>query len=184
MSRFRKTPLRALEPQETLELQRISRSSSLPVDQVTRAKIILHAANGLEYRQTALLVGRRSRVSVSKIIARFNSDGLQALQARHGGGAVIKYTPELRNELVEIARSTPDRESDGTAVWSILTLQRRLERDVRFKGISVGTIYNVLHEAGLTWQKNRTWCETGVVQRKRKTGVLTVIDPDCEVKKT
>ena len=48
----------------------------------------------------------------------------------------------------------------------------------------MGTVFGVLHEAGLTWQKNRTWCETGVVQRKRKTGVVTVIDPDCEAKKT
>ena len=86
--------------------------------------------------------------------------------------------------IIEIARSTPDREFDGTAVWSIVTLQRRLRRDIRFKDISVSTILSVLHEAGLTWQKNRSWCETGVVQRKRKAGVVRVIDPDCEVKKT
>jgi transposase len=181
---FRKNPLRTLKPQETLELQRISRSESLPADQVTRAKIILGVAEGLEYRQTALLVGRKSRVSVSRIVARFNDDGLQALQARHGGGAITKYTPELRNVIIEIARSTPNREFDGTAVWSIVTLQRRLRRDIRFKDISVSTILGVLHEAGLTWQKNRTWCETGVVQRKRKVGIVSVIDPDCEVKKT
>ncbi len=91
MPRFRKNPLRPLKPQEILELQRISRSTSLSIDYVTRAKIILHAANELEYQEIALLVGRKSRISVSRIIARFNNDGLQALQAKHGGGAKTKF---------------------------------------------------------------------------------------------
>jgi hypothetical protein len=41
----------------------------------------------------------------------------------------------------------------------------------------------VLKEAGWSWQKNRSWCETGKVARKRKAGVVTVIDPDAEAKK-
>src|ERR671933_1138003 len=39
------------------------------------------------------------------------------------------------------------------------------------------TIWCVLHEAGLRWSKDRSWCETGTVSRKRKPGTVTLIDP-------
>jgi len=41
-----------------------------------------------------------------------------------------------------------------------------------------------LHAAGLTWQRDRTWCETGVSVRKGKHGKRVVVDPDAEPKKT
>src|SRR6478609_2059263 len=41
-----------------------------------------------------------------------------------------------------------------------------------------------LHAAGFGWQKSRTWCETGVVVRKRKHGGLVrVTDPDAAAKR-
>jgi hypothetical protein len=45
------------------------------------------------------------------------------------------------------------------------------------------TIGRALHASGLAWQKNRTWCETGVVARKRKHGTAIVTDPDAAVKR-
>ena len=42
----------------------------------------------------------------------------------------------------------------------------------------------VLHEAGLRWSKDRSWCETGRAVRKRKRGTVTVQDPDAAPKKT
>ena len=50
--------------------------------------------------------------------------------------------------------------------------------------MSTYTIWSVLHEAGLRWQKDRSWCETGTAIRKRKSGTVTVRDPDAEAKKT
>jgi hypothetical protein len=37
----------------------------------------------------------------------------------------------------------------------------------------------VLKEAGFEWQRTRSWCETGRVERKRKESgeVVEVIDP-------
>ena len=34
----------------------------------------------------------------------------------------------------------------------------------------IAGIFQVLHQAGYTWQQNRTWCDTGTVERKRKEG--------------
>ena len=50
--------------------------------------------------------------------------------------------------------------------------------------VSTYTIWAVMHDAGWTLQKDRTWCQTGTVTRKRKEGTVEVTDPDTEAKKT
>jgi len=49
--------------------------------------------------------------------------------------------------------------------------------------VSEDTIRMVLMEAGFAWQRSRSWCQTGQVVRKRKSGSVTVCDPDAEAKK-
>jgi hypothetical protein len=49
--------------------------------------------------------------------------------------------------------------------------------------VSTYTIWKTLKEAGFDWQRARSWCETGVVERKRKGEVVKVIDPDATTKK-
>src|SRR3982751_2308767 len=64
-------------------------------------------------------------------------------------------------------------------------LQRALRQaEEGLPTISTYTIWQVLHHAGRSWQKSRTWCDTGVVVRKRKRGVVMVSDPDAGAKKT
>ena len=43
----------------------------------------------------------------------------------------------------------------------------------------------ILQAAGFSWQKSRTWCETGVVVRKRKVkvGLVSVTDPNAAAKR-
>jgi hypothetical protein len=50
--------------------------------------------------------------------------------------------------------------------------------------VSTYTLWCVLHEAGYSYQRTRTWCPTGVALRKRKAGAVTVTDPDAEPKKS
>ena len=80
---------------------------------------------------------------------------------------------------------TPQREPDGTATWSLSLLQKALRHAPDgLPKVSTFTIWRTLHEAGLSWQKSRTWCETGVVMRQRKPGVVRVSDPDAMAKKS
>jgi hypothetical protein len=70
--------------------------------------------------------------------------------------------------------------------WSLVTLQRRLRASGgdEFVTVSTYTIGQVLHEAGYSWQNSRSWCKTGSALRHRKSGVVSVVDPDAKVKKT
>ena len=71
------------------------------------------------------------------------------------------------------------------ATWSLSLLQAALRRAPDgLSKVSTYTIWRILRESGYSWQKSRTWCETGVVKRKRKSGVVTVRDADTVAKKT
>lgn len=48
--------------------------------------------------------------------------------------------------------------------------------------VSTYTIRCAPHDVGFTWDKDRSWCETGTAIRKRKSGSVTVIDPDATPK--
>jgi transposase len=87
--------------------------------------------------------------------------------------------------MVAELQRPPDRETDGTATWSVSTLQRALRRATDgLPTVSRETIWTALHEAGWSWQKDRSWCQTGTVLRKRKAGIVEVTDPDTTPKKT
>ena len=122
---------------------------------------------------------------MAHLVSRFNHDGVAAVEPRHGGGPPTVYTSAERDRILAEARRPPDPVRDGTARWSLATLRRALRRAPDgLPRVSVFTIWRVLHEAGLTWQRDRSWCATGRVLRKRKSGTVTVTDPDTEPKKS
>lgn len=185
MTRRREDPLRPLTDEEREVLERISRAQNEPAVYVARAKSLLAVADGATYEAAARSAGRRSNDTVSQLVSRFNKEGLAALETRHGGGPEIIYGVEERKRILAEFERTPDREQDGTATWSLTTLQRALrEAADGLPDVSTYTIWRVLHEAGWTWQKDRTWCKTGTVSRKRKEGVVEVTDPETAGKKT
>ena len=185
MSRHRKDPLRPLTADERTELTRLSRSQSAPAAEVDRARALLTIADGASYTAAAHLVGRRHNETISAWISRFNRDGLAAVRPHHGGGPRIRYgAQEQQRILAEWARP-PHREQDGPATWSLSLLQKALRQAPDgLPRVSRFTIARTLHEAGLSWQKSRTWCETGVAMRLRKQGIVRVSDPDASVKKS
>lgn len=176
------THLRPLSEEERGDLVAISQSRSESVCVVAHAKQILAVADGHKFTEAALLSGYKSGDLVARQVRRFNDTGIDSLFPRHGGGRSCTYTPADREEIVALARSTPDRERDGTSTWSLSTLRRALQRE-GYPHISHSKIWLILHEAGFSWQNSRTWCDTGKSERKRKSGIVTIHDPDAEVKK-
>jgi transposase len=185
MTRRRKDPLRELKADERGWLERLSRSQAEPAAQVARAKILLAVADGKSYVEAAQVAGRRSDEAVSHLVSRFNQAGLVAVVPHHGGGHELKYGPAERERILREFRRVPDRTSDGSATWSLSLLQRALRQAPDgLPSVSIDTIWRVLHNAGVTWQRDRSWCATGTALRKRKTGMVQVVDPDTEAKKS
>jgi transposase len=185
MTRRKTDPLRPLTDDEREWLVRVARSQAEPAAHVARAKALLAVADGESYTDAAKAAGRRSGEAVSRLVSRFNREGLAALEPRHGGGPPTIYADAQRERILVEVRRRPHRERDGTASWSLTTLQRALrEAPDGLPEVSTYTIWKTLKEAGLEWQRDRSWCQTGVVERKRGGEVVTVTDPDATAKKS
>jgi transposase len=184
MGRSPKEPLRALTTEEEMDLESISRARSAPAEAIIRAKVLLAVARGKNYTQAAGAVGRKSNDAVAALVRRFNQEGLDALLPRHGGGFQTHYGEAEKSRIRREFERQPNPEIDGTATWSLTTLQRALRTAADgLPQVSTYTILQVLREAGYSWQRNRSWSQTGQVVRKRKRGATLVTDPDTEAKK-
>ena len=171
--------------EERDQLEHLSRSLTQPADQVIHAKEVLAVADGHTFTDSAKLAGRKSGDAVAHLIARFNAQGLPALETRHGGGPPLRYTSVACERILREFRRAPDRRLDGTATWELPPFQRALRRAADgLPKVSTSTIFCVLHEAGCSWQQDRTWCDTGKAIRVRKSGPVEVTDPDALLKKT
>jgi transposase len=185
MSRRKKDPLRPLTDSERQALTQLSRSQAAPAVHVARASMLLAVAGGSDYQQAARSAGRRSGDAVSHLVARFNAEGLAALSPRHGGGHPLVYDHASRERILQEVRREPTPQADGTATWSLSTLKGSLRSAPDgLPRVATSTIWQVLHEAGLSYQQSRTWCPTGAALRKRKSGPVVVTDPDSESKKS
>lgn len=189
MARPQKAPLRPLTPDERTTLQRIARAGSERADRVARAKALLAVDAGARFTTAATAAGIRSGDTVARWVARFNTAGLAALERGHGGGPAGVYGAAEEARILREFQRAPDREQDGTATWSLTTLRRALRRAPDgLPQVSTWTILGVLHAAGYTWQKSRTWCATGKVMRRRKGSdgqpvVVEISDPQAEEKR-
>lgn len=175
-------PLRRLSRCEKAALERIAKSRSERVDQVRRATALLAVARTGVFIHAAHEAGLRSGTTVADLVARFNRHGLAAVHIARGRGRRATYTLSARDKIIATAQRDPNRRTDGTATWSLSTLQRTL-RQSGFPQVGTSTIRRVLQDAGSSYQRTRTWCPTGTAQRKRKSGVVTVVDPRTEEKR-
>jgi transposase len=173
MSRPIAQPLRPLTETERQELQRVSHASSQPVNRYQRAVALLAVADGMSLIEAARTVGWRVHDTVTRLIRRFNQRGLSALDDLPRSGRPRAYGATERARIEQEFLREPSRKQDGTATWSLSTLQRALRAAPDgLPRVSTFTILYVLHEAGYSWQQSRTWCRTGVTLRKRKDGVV------------
>lgn len=184
MSRRRQDPLRALTDAEVVELLHFSQSRTDEASRVAHAKELLAVVDGKSYSDAARAAGRRSYHSVSKLVSRFNKIGIRALTPEHGGGHPKIYDEAKKKRIIQELQRKPDRQQDGTSVWSIETLKTVLRNaDDGLPNVGHETIWKTLREAGYFWQNDRSWCATGIVLRKRKDGIVEITDVDKDAKK-
>jgi transposase len=182
MATMQKECVRPLTIAEQRELKAIVKASSERVDRVTRATALVAVAGGQSFSAAARAAGYRSPQAVTYLVRRFNQVGLAALGIAAGRGRRRTYDAAARGRIVATAQRPPERKADGTATWSLSTLARTLRRE-GLPHVGATTIRRVLREAGSAYQRTRTWCPTGTAQRKRKAGVVQVVDPQTEEKR-
>jgi transposase len=177
-----KEPLRAVSEQEERELQRLANATSERLDVVRRAKALGAVARGKRLTEAAHEAGLKSGDGVGKLVKRFNAHGLAALSIAAGAGRKPTYTSEQRARIMREVQRQPDREENGTATWSLMTLRESL-RAADLPDIAAETIREVLHEEGYSYQRTRTWVHTGYALRKRKSGTVLTYDEHTLEKK-
>jgi transposase len=182
MATAQKEPVRAFTPEEQAMLERLARSSSERQDRVQRARALLAVAQGQAFAPAARQAGFASHTTVAGLVARFNRQGLAALQIAAGRGRKPTYDAPARARMVAKAQRPPERKTHGTGTWSLSTLERTLRRE-GFPQLGATTIRRVLEAAGSSYQKTQTWCPTGTAERKRKSGIVRVHDPQTEEKR-
>src|SRR5438445_10074839 len=91
MAQGRRIQLRALTGAERSAREQLTRAGSERADRVARAKALLAVADGASLTAAAQAAGRRSATAVTHWVARFNTEGLPAVEPRHGGGPPRQY---------------------------------------------------------------------------------------------
>ncbi|SRR5258708_6137461 len=181
MGRAVKEGLRSFAKPEEQELQRVVKATSERIDTVRRAKALLAVAAG-KSRTAAGQEAGLSREGVSQVVKGFNQRGLDVLSIATGRGRKPTYTNEQRGRIVREVQREPDRKEDQTATWSLMMLRAAL-RETDLPEIAAETIREVLHEAGYSYQRTRTWVHTGYALRVRKSGTVTTYDQETPEKK-
>ena len=178
-----KAPLRSLTELEQQQLQRLTKASSERIDVVRSAKVLLALAQGHTFTEAGKQAGI-SRQAVTQLVERFHQRGIAAVVTiAPGRGRKLTYDQEVRTYILRTMQRCPDRQVDGTATWSLKTLERTLRRELDLPKLCAHTIHRVLLEAGYTYQQSRTWCPTGTAERVRKEGIVIVQDPQTQGKK-
>src|SRR3954451_17265824 len=93
---------------------------------------------------------------VRKVIHDFNERGFGALDPDYRGGRPKKTTPELRDEIVAVARARPDTQGVALTRWSIEKLAAHLAEQ-QIAVISPTALRALLDAAGLSFQRTRSW---------------------------
>lgn len=147
----------ALSGDERAALERIVRSPRSEQRMVTRARLVLAAAEGRPNRQIAGLVGLSERkVGVWRI--RFAEHRLEGLRDLPRPGKPLVYDHDKRVEVFKVACSEPP---EGETHWTVRSLADAV-------GVGKSQTHEILAQADLKPHQVRSW--------------LTSLDPDFDTK--
>jgi transposase len=145
--------VRPLDPEEAQRLKRLAkRAKHFSTRQ--RAGILLASAAGLAAPEIARM-WMTDASHVRKVITDFNERGFDSLRPDYRGGRPRRITAEQRERIVAVAGARPEPQGSPHTRWSL----RRLSAHLAGEGIQVSPaqLGRVLAEAGLSFQRTRSW---------------------------
>jgi len=146
--------VRELVPDEGNRLKRLSRKAASEVKR-ERALICWASATKMSAQQIAALVGT-DETHVRKVIHAFNERGFSSLDPEPRGGRPRRITVEQRARIITVAGARPDSMGVAATRWSLRRLARYLAEQ-QIVQVSPAHLGRILAEAGLSFQRTRTW---------------------------
>ena len=143
----RRAPQIELSAEERQTLERTTRSPSAEQREVTRARIVLLAAEGRRNEQIQRMLGV-SKPVVVKWRGRFAARRLEGLADEPGRGRKRTYDAQIRHQIAATACSEPPA-SVGTH-WSVRTLSQHL-------GVGMSVVHRVLSAESIKPHRFRYW---------------------------
>jgi transposase len=120
-----------------------------------RAAILLASNVGNSVPQIAAM-WMTDESHVRRVIHDFNARGMASLDPEYRGGRPRRITREQRRQAVAVAGARPDSQGVALTRWSLPRLADHLA-EVGVVQISPAHLGRVLSEAGLSFQRTRTW---------------------------
>jgi transposase len=134
-----------------------------------RAQVILSSAQGVSVNDIAHLTTYCAE-HVRCTIRAFNKYGIESIPTRYGGGRPPKFTPRQRSAIVELAEQPPHTVGLPLSHWSLSQLQKALISTKVVDYISQPHLRFILLEAGLTYQRTKTWKHSNDPRLDKKNG--------------
>ena len=163
-------PVRArrLTDQEGSRLQQIVRRGKHGSIRVRRAMIIMASASGTPVAAIARLAAA-DEDTVRDVIHLFNAKGLAALDPQWAGGRPRRISDEDIEVIVAAATTRPEKLGLPFTCWSVRKLAAYL---ASHPGLPVRVrrerLRQILHAAGISFQRTRTWKESHDPDRDAK----------------
>jgi transposase len=145
--------VRSLSHEEAVRLKRMSTRAEHQATRI-RAAILLASNVRTPVPQIARM-WLTDDSHVRKVIHEFNEAGFDSLVPEYRGGRPRRITAEQRQRVVAAAGARPDSQGVPLTRWSLDRLSAHLEAE----GLVISAIHlwRLLAEAGLSFQRTRTW---------------------------
>lgn len=146
--------VKPLRPEEQLRLDALQRAED-GSDLGKRVSIILLSARRQGVHEISMMVGLHP-INVRKWIHRFNQMGLDGLYPRRSPGRPRLFDESQRQEIVRLARTSPDSLGLDFSSWSLQRLRLELIERGIVPEISAEAIRQELRKGGLVFE-DRQW---------------------------
>lgn len=145
--------VRPLAHEEAVRLKRRSKAAK-HFSTRQRASILLASNTGMSAPEIARM-WQSDDSHVRKVIHEFNERGLDSLDPDYRGGRPRRITAAHRARIVAVAGARPDTQGVALTRWSL----PRLAAYLHGQGIEISPAHlgRVLAEAGLSFQRTRSW---------------------------
>lgn len=150
--------VRDLTPSEGKALQRLTRTTK-DVTVLKRTMVVLHSYQGFTPPKIAQMLFW-SEHWVRRIIKDFNEMGKDALYPSKAPGKEPVFTKKIRQQLVDLAASSPRDHGMPIQTWSLERLRDTAIREGIVEHISKERLRQILHEEAVSFQAVKTWKES------------------------